>query len=202
MDRLESSALYFDFAFDREAVLERLQALADSFTTGERRRVRLLLHPDGEITLESIALHGEPSLGLARLSAEHTDSAGVYLRHKTTHRALYDQQFAEARAEGFDEVIFTNERGEITEGAISNIFIEKDGMLLTPPLSCGVLPGIYRRHLLETHANVKERVLTIDDLKAADAVFLCNSVRGMHRVQTLSFGETESPLLANEEVCG
>jgi para-aminobenzoate synthetase/4-amino-4-deoxychorismate lyase len=114
---------------------------------------------------------------------------------------MYDQQFAVARAEGFDEVIFTNERGEITEGAISNIFIEKNGRLLTPPLSCGVLPGIFRRHLLETRADVSERVLTIDDLKAADAVYLCNSLRGMHRVQALSLGEA-APLLASEGVCG
>jgi para-aminobenzoate synthetase/4-amino-4-deoxychorismate lyase len=202
MDRLESSALYFDFAFDREAVLSQLQALTDPFAAGERRRVRLLLRPDGEITLESIALREEPSLGLAKLSAERTDSADIYLRHKTTHRTLYDRQFAEARAEGFDEVIFTNERGEVTEGAISNLFIEKDGRLLTPPLHCGVLPGIFRRHLLETRANVEECILTIEDLKAADAIYLCNSVRGMHKVQSLCFGDMEAPYLANEEVCG
>jgi para-aminobenzoate synthetase/4-amino-4-deoxychorismate lyase len=202
MDRLESSALYFDFAFDREAVISRLQTLANSFTAGERRRVRLLSYVDGETTLESVVLHEEPPLGLAKLSAEHTDSADVYLRHKTTHRAFYDSQFAEARARGFDEVIFANERGEVTEGAISNLFIEKDGRLLTPPLGCGVLPGVYRRHLLETRANAEERVLTIGDLKAADAVYLCNSLRGLHRVHSLSFGDAEAPHLANEPVCG
>ena len=201
MERLESSALYFDFAFDRAAVLSRLQELADSFKPDERRRVRLLLSAEGSVTLESVVLTEELSLGLAKLSSECANSADVFLRHKTTHRALYDQQFAAARAEGFDEVIFTNERGEITEGAISNIFIEKNGRLLTPPLSCGVLPGIFRRHLLETRADVSERVLTIDDLKAADAVYLCNSLRGMHRVQALSLGEA-APLLASEGVCG
>ncbi|HXB63162.1 MAG TPA: aminodeoxychorismate synthase component I [Acidobacteriaceae bacterium] len=202
MDRLGSSALYFDFAFDSEAVLARLQALADSFAAGERRRVRLLLNHDGEITLESVALHGGPSLELVKLSTERTDPGDVYLRHKTTHRALYDRQFAEARAEGFDEVIFANERGEITEGAISNIFIEKDGRLLTPPPRCGLLAGVYRRHLLETRANAEERVLTIDDLTCADAIYLCNSVRGMHKVRSLCLGETEAPHLASEQVCG
>jgi para-aminobenzoate synthetase/4-amino-4-deoxychorismate lyase len=65
-----------------------------------------------------------------------------------------------------------------------------------------VLPGIFRRHLLETRADAEERVLTIDDLKAADAVYLCNSVRGLHKVHMLSLGDAPHPLLANEGVCG
>ena len=65
------------------------------------------------------------------------------------------------------------------------IFIERDGQLLTPLLSCGVLPGTYRRHLLETRTNTEEKILTVDDLRNADAVFLCNSVRGIHKVQSL-----------------
>ena len=201
MERLESSALYFDFSFNRAVVLARLQELADSFKPDERRRVRLLLSADGVITLESIVLTEELSLGLVKLSTERTNTADVFLRHKTTHRALYDRQFAAARAEGFDEVIFANERGEITEGAISNIFIEKDSRLFTPPLHCGVLPGIFRRHLLETRLDVEERVLTVDDLRAVDAIYLCNSLRGMRRVQSLSLGEA-APLLASEGVCG
>jgi para-aminobenzoate synthetase / 4-amino-4-deoxychorismate lyase len=202
MDRLESSSLYFDLTFDRTEILSQLDALATSFKAGERRRVRLLLNSDGAVTLESIVLTEEPSLSHAKLSAQQTNSAGLFLRHKTTHRALYDQLYAEARAEGFDDVLFTNERGEVTEGAISSVFIEKDGKLFTPPLTCGVLPGIYRRHLLETRADAEERILTIDDLKTADAVYLCNSVRGMHKVHLLSFSNADSQLLANEGVCG
>lgn len=202
MDRLASSALYFDLAFDRAEVLSQLNTLAGSFKAGERRRVRLLLNPDGAITLESVVLTEEPSLSHAKLSTLHTDSADVFLRHKTTHRALYDQQFAEARTEGFDDVLFTNEKGEVTEGAISSVFIEKDGRLFTPPLTSGVLPGVFRRHLLERRADVEERTLTIDDLKTADAIYLCNSVRGMHKLHTLSFGDAAHPLLANEGVCG
>jgi para-aminobenzoate synthetase / 4-amino-4-deoxychorismate lyase len=201
MERLESSALYFDFPLDRAMVFSQLRELANSFKPHERRRVRLLLNADGTVMLESVALMEELSLGLVKLSTERTSSADVFLRHKTTHRAMYDQQFAAARAEGFDEVIFANERGELTEGAISNIFLEKDGRLFTPPLSCGVLPGIYRRHLLETRTDAVECLLTVDDLKAADAIYLCNSVRGMHRVQSLHLGEAP-PLLASESVCG
>ncbi|HVC90726.1 MAG TPA: aminotransferase class IV, partial [Acidobacteriaceae bacterium] len=104
---------------------------------------------------------------------------------KTTRREMYDRQYAEARADGFDEVLFMNEKGEVTEGAIGNLFIERAGKLLTPPLTSGVLPGIFRRHLLETCATAEESILTVEDLKTADAVFLCNSVRGIRKVESL-----------------
>jgi para-aminobenzoate synthetase/4-amino-4-deoxychorismate lyase len=99
---------------------------------------------------------------------------------------LYDRLYAKARAEGFQEVIFANENGELTEGAISNIFLEKLGKFLTPPLSSGVLPGVFRRHILETRATAEETVLTLDDLKTAEAIYLCNSVRGLRQVTSIS----------------
>jgi para-aminobenzoate synthetase / 4-amino-4-deoxychorismate lyase len=187
LDRLASSSFYFNFAFDHGVVLARLQELSDSFAIGKSYRVRLLLFADGNFTVESVELHTEPYAGSVCLSQEHTFSTDVFMRHKTTRREIYDRGFAEARAAGFGEVIFQNEKGEITEGAISNVFIKKSGRLLTPPLASGVLAGVYRRHLLETDATAEEKVLTLDDLKTADAVFLCNSVRGLREVKSVSF---------------
>jgi para-aminobenzoate synthetase/4-amino-4-deoxychorismate lyase len=187
MERLESSAAYFNFAWDRNAVLSRLRELSDSFTTGVSYRIRLLLGADGNFTLAGSELHAAPATDLIWLSPERTSSADVFVRHKTTLREIYDHGYAEARSAGFDEVIFQNEKGEITEGAISNIFIRKNGKLLTPPLSCGVLPGVFRRHLLETDTTAQEQVMTVEDLKAADAVFLCNSVRGLREVKSMCF---------------
>jgi para-aminobenzoate synthetase / 4-amino-4-deoxychorismate lyase len=186
LDRLGSSASYFNFAYDRRAVLVRLQGLSDSFAIGKSYRIRLLLRADGNFTVESVELHTEPYAGSICLSQEHTFSTDVFTRHKTTRREIYDREFAEARTAGFDEVIFQNEKGEITEGAISNVFIKKSGRLLTPPLASGVLAGVYRRHLLET-ATAEERILTVEDLKTADTVFLCNSVRGLREVKSISF---------------
>lgn len=190
LDRLESSASYFNFAFDRGAIQSRLHELSSSFTASKRYKVRLLLDANGNAKLASSELDMEPYTGNVKLSPECTSSTDAFLRHKTTRRETYDRQYAEARANGFDEVIFTNEKGEVTEGAISNIFIVQAGKLITPPLTCGVLPGIMRRHLLETYAAAEERVFTIEDLKAADAVLLCNSVRGIRRVRRLD----DSPL--------
>ncbi len=185
MERLESSAAYFNFACDRAAILLRLHELSKSFAAGKSYRVRLLLSPTGSFTIEDFELNAEQYGGCVRLSPERMLSSDVFVRHKTTQRGTYDRWYSEARAGGLDEVIFQNERGEITEGAISNIFIKKSGKMVTPPVGCGVLPGVFRRYLLETDANAQEGIVTMEDLRAAEAVFLCNSVRGLREVKTI-----------------
>jgi len=186
LDRLESSSSYFDFPFDRADLLTRITDTSHQLQTGDRYRIRLLLDSSGNVTLTPTKLTEETATVSVRLLHEPTNSSDVFLRHKTTHREAYERQYAQARADGFDEVIFVNERGEVTEGAISNIFIRQGGKLLTPPLSSGVLPGIYRRHLLETNAIAEESILTTKDLVSAEAVFLCNSIRGLREVKSLS----------------
>ena len=104
------------------------------------------------------------------------------LYHKTTHRPIYAEAFKAAVDAGFDDVLFMNHDGEMTEGAISNLFVEKDGRWLTPPVECGLLEGVYRRYLLETLVGVEERVLHGEDLRGADQVYLTNAVRGLRRV--------------------
>jgi para-aminobenzoate synthetase / 4-amino-4-deoxychorismate lyase len=188
LDRLEASASYFNFGFDRGSALSQLHERSSSFPAGKPYRIRLLLDVTGGVTIDSCEFHAERSSGSVTLSPVRTSSVDLFTRHKTTWREVYDLQYAAARAGGFDEVLFTNERGELTEGAISNLFVEQRGRLLTPPLTCGVLPGVFRRHLLETHPKAEERILTLEDLKAADAVFLCNSLRGIRKVKTLCLG--------------
>jgi para-aminobenzoate synthetase/4-amino-4-deoxychorismate lyase len=186
MDRLQASAEYFNFPCDRVAIVAKLMEASGSFGLADRSRVRLLLNASGEVTISATKVGEDTATGSVRLSMERTSSQDVFLRHKTTQRKLYESEYAAARAEGFDEVIFLNERDEVTEGAISNIFIQRAGRLLTPPLRSGVLPGVFRRHLLETDSDAEELVLSVQDLESADAVFLCNSVRGMRRVKKLS----------------
>lgn len=91
----------------------------------------------------------------------------------------------QSMAEGIADFIFLNEREEITEGSITNLFIEEKEKLYTPPLQCGVLPGIYRNDVLRTNPEAVEKIIKIDDLLNADALYLCNSVRGWIKV-TLS----------------
>ena len=185
LDRLESSASYFEFSFDRASLLRQLTARADQFIPGERYRVRLLLDSTGSATIAATPHRPDPPTGSVVLSSERTSSADVFLRHKTTHRSQYERLYAEAHSAGFDEILFLNERDEVTEGAISSLFIQRGGKLFTPPLSSGVLPGVFRRHLLETDSSAEERVLHLEDLQSADAIFLCNAVRGMRRIDHL-----------------
>ena len=185
LDRLEDSAAYFGFVCEREKVKASLLEHAHGFADKEARKVRLLMGANGEPLISSEALSnvgGEQKTARVCVGAERTDPRDRMLFHKTTHRRLYDPAFRAATEAGFDEVLFLNTRGELTEGAISNVFAEKNGRWLTPPVECGLLAGVYRRHLLETRANVEERLLLVEDLRGAEAVYICNAVRGLRRV--------------------
>jgi para-aminobenzoate synthetase / 4-amino-4-deoxychorismate lyase len=186
LDRMESSALYFGFGFDRSRTRSDLLDLCKSpaFETRSRCRIRLTLATSGRVATEVSPYPNEPSNIRIWLADEHTSSSDPFRRHKTTRREPYDRLYAKARAHGFEEVIFTNENGEITEGAISNIFIERRGKFLTPPLASGVLPGVLRRHILETRDGCEEAALNVGDLKSADGIYLCSSLRGLRRVMS------------------
>ncbi|HXR38851.1 MAG TPA: aminodeoxychorismate synthase component I [Terracidiphilus sp.] len=146
------------------------------------RKVRLLLPPDGslQITSEPLPSITTPAHPLRiRIAADRTDPHDPMYFHKTTRRPLYAHALQAANAAGFDDVLFLNHRGEVTEAAMHNIFIEKAGRLLTPPVACGLLPGVHRRHTLATSPNAEERVLVLQDLQQADAIYLSNAVRGL-----------------------
>jgi para-aminobenzoate synthetase / 4-amino-4-deoxychorismate lyase len=182
LDRMESSARYFDFQFERATVLAALQDAASGIPPGVCSKVRVSLARTGAVIVSHAPV--EPQSGHARVlfSAIRVHSGDRFLRHKTTRRRLFDEQYAQARKRGYDEVLFLNERGEVTQGAISNVWVEKDGRCFTPPVACGLLPGIYRRHLLET-GRVEEKPLLPQDLASADAVYICNAVRGSRKAE-------------------
>jgi para-aminobenzoate synthetase/4-amino-4-deoxychorismate lyase len=185
LDRLLDSAEYFGFDCERNKVKASLMEYAQAFQRTQARRVRLLLDREGQINIEDQPLTkcdgGNAKPVRVLISEQRSDSKDAMLFHKTTHRPLYAATFKEAVNAGFDDVLFMNERDEVTEGAISNIFIEKGGKWLTPPVECGLLAGVYRRHLLETRPGIEERVLHAEDLRQAYAVYLCNAVRGLRK---------------------
>ena len=116
-----------------------------------------------------------------RLWPTPVDSTNTLLQHKTTRRALYDHASAEGRRQGFADVMFINEHGHVTEGAIHNIFVRQGAQWRTPPVSDGLLPGVYRNHLLATRTSIIESSLTPEDLRTADELWLTNAVRGIRR---------------------
>jgi len=160
-------------------VLEKLESVL--CLSGSRFKVKLTLSRDGVFSTTSEAIvslpSGEPLL--LSLSSRPVDSLQWQLYHKITARELYNRAYDCARQQGYDEVIFVNERDEVTEGAISNLFIRKGRYFYTPPLHCGLLNGIFRRYFLAARPWVIEKVLTVQELKEADMVYVANSVRGL-----------------------
>ncbi|MEI7695948.1 MAG: aminodeoxychorismate synthase component I [Chlorobium sp.] len=182
LDRLVASALALCCPYDlsmARLMLEKLEGVLR--LSGSRFKVKLTLSRDGVFSTKSEAIALSHSGGPLRLSlsARPVDSSQWQLYHKTTVRELYNKAYHRARQQGYDEVIFVNERDEVTEGAISNIFIRKGRYLYTPPLHCGLLNGIFRRYFLAARPWVIEKVLTVQELKEADMVYVANSVRGL-----------------------
>ncbi len=172
LDRLEGSATYFRFAFDRSRV-RRALVEAEGLGVGPTR-VRLTVDERGT---PSIAIAPLPaSDGPVRLAIDDVavDSSDPMLYHKTTGRGRYED--ALRRHPGADDVILVNERGELTETTIGNLLVERDGRWYTPPLEAGLLPGIYRARLLDG-GDAEERTLMPADLAGAERIAVVNSVR-------------------------
>jgi para-aminobenzoate synthetase/4-amino-4-deoxychorismate lyase len=177
--RIEKSAAYFGFRWDRAAVLAALQAACERLVGEGSHRMRLLLESDGEFTITAAPLAPITEPVRLLLSPQTMDANDLFLRHKTTLRDIYDAAWRSAEAQGAFDMLFTNSRGELTEGARSSIFLKLDGRWYTPPLDAGVLPGVMRGVLLDDPAwQATERRLTVADLQAAQEIMVCNALRG------------------------
>jgi para-aminobenzoate synthetase/4-amino-4-deoxychorismate lyase len=186
LDRLASSASALGLDCDLVAVRSLLAGLEVNLSgTGGRHRVRLTLDCDGKVSVAAEPFTPDPSDRVVRVcvALERVDSADPLIRHKLTWRGRYDRGLSDAIDNGFQEALFLNERGEVTEGAISNLIVRIDGTWCTPPVSCGLLNGVYRRYLLRTRPWIRERVISLDDLRRADMLLLCNALRGIRRAE-------------------
>ncbi|MGL4855197.1 MAG: chorismate-binding protein, partial [Lentisphaeria bacterium] len=145
------------------------------------QRIKLIVDVYGILKVEA-SPQGEFSWGkeliLCKISDKVVNSKDIFLYHKTTNRAFYQSELSLAKQENFDEVIFFNERGELTEGSISNIFIMVDNQWFTPSLECGLLPGIERAKLLK-ELSAKEFSINREMFDKAQTILLCNSLRGV-----------------------
>ena len=183
--RLAASARALGFACDPAAARRALAAAAQASPSGVRR-VRLTLAHDGALALTQAPLDDAPGRDWRAVIAPERLPVDDYLRrHKTTARGVYDAALARLAAtpEVFD-AIFLNARGEACEGARSTVFVERAGLLLTPPLASGCLAGVLRAELLAAGRAV-EAPLSEADLRAASAssaLYLGNALRGLVRV--------------------
>ena len=172
LSRMRASAQALDFSFDRHAVRNELQAA--TFRLREAKRLRLLLAKSGAVAIEISNLPPAPagpvSVAVVTLPVDVSD---FRLVHKTSDRAFYDE--AKVKAGAF-EVVFTDPDGFLTEGSFTTLYVERDGILLTPPLSRRLLPGTLRSELIEA-GRARESDLRAEDL--AGGFFIGNAIRGI-----------------------
>ncbi len=201
--RLADSAQALGFAFDRAAALalikgclSGLSADADSASgvAGAAHRLRLTLAHDGRLTLTHGAL---AALGVAAVNSPHelaaaSDAVGLLIaaqrlsdanplaEHKTTLRRHYDDGVRAAEQVGAFDSLFFTEDGRLVEGGRTSVFVQLDGRWFTPCVADGALPGVCRGALLEDPAwQASERTLRLEDLLRAEALVVCNALRGV-----------------------
>ncbi|MES2325185.1 MAG: aminodeoxychorismate synthase component I [Pseudomonadota bacterium] len=176
--RMAASSSYFGFSFDGDAARAALDSACAALGDGDFR-LRLSLGHGQPFSIQAapVAPLAEPVRLV--LAGAVTQADDLFLRHKTSIRTRYDAAWRDAEAQGAFDALFFNERGELTEGGRSNVFVKLDGRWCTPPLACGVLPGIMRAVVLADPAwNACERVVTRAMLAGAEGLMVCNALRG------------------------
>jgi para-aminobenzoate synthetase/4-amino-4-deoxychorismate lyase len=175
LERMACSARVFGMKFDERKALYVLDRAAGARTD---LRVRLNLNEAGEFACTAAPLAPNPERWRYAISSQRV-SPDALSRHKVSWRDLYEREFIRLAC---DEIVFLNRRGEVAEGSRSNVFVARDGVLLTPPLSSGALDGVLRRALIE-EGRCREAVLLPEDL--AGEAYLGNSLRGLIRARPL-----------------
>ena len=186
LERLEMSAKYWDFVFDRSVLISTVSDYAEKFS-GKRCRLRLCLSESGKISITGTLSPYSTNINLSvELAAEPINRKNPLIFHKTTNRSVYEH--AKTQRPNVEEVLLYNEAGELTEFCIGNLVVDIDGQLFTPPVRCGLLPGTFREEEL-CKGRLTERVLTIDEIDSIGNIYLINSVRRYVPVD-LKVGET------------
>ena len=187
LKRLLESAQYFSFQIDVSAIERQLRDLAG--TLAGPHRIRVLVSRKGAVDVKATPQHPEAQeFADVALAADPVDAADRFLYHKTTNRGVYEA--ALASRPGMQDVLLFNDRNEITESTMANLIVEVGGELFTPPIECGLLPGTARAQLLE-QGRVRERKITVEELRASGRLYLINSVRGMHPVSVTNSSASE-----------
>lgn len=177
LNRMARSARQLGIAFTPAPALRMVEALPH----GPGLRVRLLLNRRGGLRIETVPFVPPPDVIQAKIAVDPISSADPSLRIKSTRRGVYNRRLG---AVGTDEVLLWNENREATEFSKGNLVVKREGKFLTPPVQCGLLPGVLREKLLESGAIQEKRIL-IEDLLPADELYRINSLTGWVRVELI-----------------
>ncbi|EKA05351.1 para-aminobenzoate synthetase [Streptococcus sp. GMD4S] len=177
LERLTKASRYFAYPFDPEELRQKIEEECRACDVNQDYRLRITLSKSGEMELSrQILAPLSPSFCKAKLCLQETDLNQSFTYFKTTHRPHLSL--------GEQEIIYHNAAGELLETSIGNLVLKINGKLYTPPIRLGILPGIYRQHLLET-GQVKEKITTLEDLNQAEAIYGCNAVRGLYELEVI-----------------
>ena len=175
MKRLQESSRYFDYPFNKEKVKKQVEDLCQSLDFDTDYRLKMSLAKDGELTFEHNQLTGlADDFCQARLVEQTYPLDSPYTYFKTSYRPHISL--------GPHEQIYYNQKKELLETSIGNLVLKIEDQLYTPPIRLGLLNGIYRQNLIANN-QVTERVLTLDNLKQAQAIYGCNAVRGLYELK-------------------
>lgn len=174
LNRLQEASRYFDFPFKKEEAHYQVESLCQSFDVDTDYRLKFSLSKDGELKFDhSPLIDLSDSFCQARLVEQLYPLDSPYTFFKTSYRPHLSI--------GPHEQIYYNHEGQLLETSIGNLVVKINNQLYTPPVQLGILNGIYRQHLI-AQKEVKEKVLTLDDLKQAQAIYACNAVRGLYEL--------------------
>jgi para-aminobenzoate synthetase/4-amino-4-deoxychorismate lyase len=180
--RLVRSCRYFRIPLDVKRYRFELRQCALRLAEKAEKafRVRVTVDLSGTVRSTFAALRPAARPVKIRLSPFPVDADDPGLYFKTTRRKRYEMERERALNDGFFETVFVNARGELTEGTVTNLFVQRNGILYTPPVRCGLLPGVLRESLI-ARKKVREGMLFPRDLEKAERIFVGNSVRGLLR---------------------
>ncbi len=185
LQRMARSAEFFQFKCNLKKIRQQIDHEISTYRFTGDQKIRMTLNSGGvlDIRREPITnARSEKKRLCISKTRIHADS--VFRKHKTSRRRLYNTEYNRVTADGFYDVLFLNEQDQLAEASRHNLVLLFNKYYYTPPILSGALPGIYRQSLIEDkNFPIKEKNLTISDLESADAVFLCNSVRGLVEVE-------------------
>ena len=175
LNRLQESSRYFSYPFNKEEVQNQVEDLCQSLDFDTDYRLKMSLAKNGELTFEHNQLTGLADVFCqARLVEQTHPLDSPYTYFKTSYRPHISLEP--------HEQIYYNQKKELLETSIGNLVLKIEDQLYTPPVHLGLLNGIYRQSLIANN-QVTERVLTLDNLKQAQAIYGCNAVRGLYELK-------------------
>jgi len=177
LERLKKSAQYFLFIYNEKKIREIIEARLAELSSELKYKLRLTLNKWGKVNIKISSVAELPKLIKVVVSNKRINTRNTFQYFKTTNRKLYDEEYEKYKSKGFFDVIFLNEKEEVAEGSITNIFIKKNDIWLTPHSSSGILPGVYRNYFINISTEIEETILTLNDLLAAEELKMVNSVR-------------------------